>query len=210
MQLQPLKKYIIPVLLIYLGVIKSSEKELPRSADSKNHEKAQKQPNENSVMQMDDKKMGVQQSSTPAQNSKQEVQKENTSEVITPSKNQEENKKLERTISVSNQITESMTTYRKHWTGNYTPSKFTVTINDQELKKDGSLQIPIKDDTVHVVYNYEFKVLGRVQRAGGKKITFRVPQDTEKLVSTFSWDAAPSNLILDKAHVVSMQDIGQS
>jgi hypothetical protein len=112
-----------------------------------------------------------------------------------------------RTITISNEITDDMLTYKKHWSGHHSPSKFVMTINDQEVRKGESTAIKLTgDDVVKVSFNYEFRALGRVQRTGGRVLEFKIPQEVEKITSTFSWDA-PSNIVLDKGQLVASQEI---
>jgi hypothetical protein len=112
----------------------------------------------------------------------------------------------ERTVTICNQITDDMLTYKKHWSGHHSPSKFVVCINDQELKKGTMMPVKIKDDKLEITYSYEFRALGRVQRKGGKRIEFKVPKEVEKVCSTFSWDDHES-FVLDKAQLVASYDI---
>jgi len=112
---------------------------------------------------------------------------------------------IERTVLVSNEITKDMITYKKHWTGNYTPSKFILMVNGQELKQEAATPIKVTDDKLCVNFEYEFKVLGKVHRAGGRKFEYILPKDIEKVCSTFSWDA-PANLVLNKGGLVASSD----
>jgi hypothetical protein len=113
---------------------------------------------------------------------------------------------IERVVMVSNEITEDMITYKKHWSGHHSPSKFVVTVNDQEIKKGIATPIKVKNDTLAVSYNYEFTALGKVYRTGGKKLEYKVPKEVKKLTSTFSWDT-PSNLVLDSCQLIASYDI---
>lgn len=131
-----------------------------------------------------------------------EVEKAKSEIKVSPKK-----ESAERTITISNEITDEMLTYKKHWSGHHSPSQFVVSINDQEIKKGAPTTIKVKDDdTINVSFNYEFRALGRVQRSGGRKLQFKVPKEVEKVTSTFSWDA-PSNVVLDKAQLISSTDI---
>lgn len=155
------------------------------------------------------KKTEIAQNSTPANSLCKDVIKKPTQTKVEPLKQvvaHTKQEEKERTIIISNNITQDMITYKKHWTGNYTPSTFTVKVNDQELKNDEATAVTVKDDTVQLTFNYEFKVFGKVQRAGARKVAFRVPKEVEKVTSTFSWDA-PSNIIVDKGELISCQDI---
>lgn len=114
-------------------------------------------------------------------------------------------KSVPRTIVVSNHITQDMITYKKHWTGNYTPSKFILMVNGQEVKQDAATPIQVTGDKLCMSFDYEFKVFGKVQRAGGRKLEYVVPPDVEKISSTFSWDE-PTNLVLNKGLLVASVD----
>ncbi len=114
-------------------------------------------------------------------------------------------KPVERTVLLSNEITKDMITYKKHWTGNYTPSKFILMANGQEVKQDTATPIKVTDDKLCVSFDYEFKVFGKVQRAGGRKLEYTVPPEIEKICSTFSWDD-PTNLVLNKGLLVASKD----
>lgn len=114
-------------------------------------------------------------------------------------------KPIERTVLVANEITKDMITYKKHWTGHYIPSKFILMVNGQEVKHDVAKEIKIIDDALSVSFDYEFKVLGKVHRAGGRKFEYTVPSDVEKISSTFSWDD-PTNLVLNKGILVASKD----
>ena len=93
----------------------------------------------------------------------------------------------ERIVTVCNKITKDMTTYKRHWTGSYTPSKFILSVNDQEVKQGSHEKIKIKDNTLKVRYDFVFSVGGVPYRSGGKVVEFKVPDDVEAIEPTFSW-----------------------
>jgi hypothetical protein len=115
-------------------------------------------------------------------------------------------KPVTRTVRVSNRITKDMITYKKHWTGHYTPSKFALKINGQEVKQNSTTDITVTDNKVRASFDYEFKVFGKVQRVGGREFDLIVPENTDKIASTFSWDE-PANLVFDRGTLVNSKDI---
>lgn len=114
----------------------------------------------------------------------------------------------ERVVTVCHKITEDMTTYKRHWSGKHiTPSKFVVSVNDQELKHGIGEKIKIIDDTLKIRYDYVFSVAGVKYRSGGKVLEFKVPADVENIEPTFSWDTPPHHIALDKAEYLSSYDV---
>lgn len=113
----------------------------------------------------------------------------------------------ERTIAVANAITDDMITYKKHWSGNHTPSTFVMKVNNQEVKNGTTTDVIVKDDKLDVSFNYEFTVCKKAYRVGGKKLHYKVPQNVNKVTSTFSWDVN-SNLVIDNAELLSSYEVG--
>ncbi len=111
----------------------------------------------------------------------------------------------ERIVTICNDITQDMVTYKKHWSGHHAPSKFIVKVNDQELKKGVPTPVKVVDDNVRISYSYEFRAMGCVYRTGGRNLEYKIPKKVEQCSSTFSWDA-PHNLILEHGQLVAVTD----
>ncbi len=112
----------------------------------------------------------------------------------------------QRTIAISNAITDDMITYKKHWSGNHKPN-FTMKVNNQEIKNGTTADVIVTDDKLDVSFNYEFTVCKKTYRAGGKKLHYKVPQNVNKVTSTFSWDVN-SNVVIDNAELLSSYEVG--
>lgn len=111
----------------------------------------------------------------------------------------------ERMVTICNDITQDMITYKKHWSGNHMPSKFIVKVNDQELKKGVPTPVKVVNDNVRISYTYEFRAMGCVYRTGGKNLEYKIPQKVEQCKSTFSWDE-PNNFILEHGQLINAID----
>jgi hypothetical protein len=115
--------------------------------------------------------------------------------------------KQETTVAQASSVkTKDMLTYKKHWTGHYTPSKFILMMNGQEIKQDTTTDIALTDGVLNASYEFEFTVFGKVQRAGKRVFEFKIPEAVENIASTFSWDE-PKNLVLNKGALVASKDV---
>ena len=117
--------------------------------------------------------------------------------------------KSPRTITIVNNITKDDITYKKHWSGHYTPSSFHIKINNEEFmnhpnKKNQRryrvrstakvptttpTEITIVDNEVDVEIFYEFKVMGISHRKETKRFNTKIPDGTQKLVAQFNWES---------------------
>lgn len=106
-----------------------------------------------------------------------------------------------RNITVTNNITKDMITYKKHWSGNHTPSKFYVKINGEKLpnnfgrsstKKQATQhtqkELTIANDTLDVEIYFKFTYMGITHHEETIKYTGTLPHDAAAIASSFSWD----------------------
>lgn len=101
-----------------------------------------------------------------------------------------------RTITIKNGIDDTDLAYQ-HWTGSYSPKKFTVSINGVEIDQQGSVPITIINNELIVSYSYDFGYNIKKAR-GAYQVTFAVEKDATDLLLTFSWHN-DWHVILDKA-----------
>ena len=80
----------------------------------------------------------------------------------------------QKTVMINNQLSRDMLTYKKHWSGNHTPTQFNITFNGQNVENGTSKSIAVdKDQKIVVRYQYEFKY-GLYVRKGGHEIAYKV------------------------------------
>jgi hypothetical protein len=112
----------------------------------------------------------------------------------------EENKP--RTITIKNGITPSMLAYA-HWTGTYTPSIFTLEVNDKTLALGEQIVTPLIDDTFTASYYYSFM---NGYKSGARKVTLKVDHETPFVELGFSWKSE-WHVISDQASPESIENI---
>jgi hypothetical protein len=105
----------------------------------------------------------------------------------------------ERVITIKNNISKAMITYHKIIS--ITPN-FTLTVNDQTIKQNEQITVPVIDGKVNVAYAYDFKG----HRKGKKSVTFEVPQDKDTFDITFSWKNEP-RISMENAQALEVKEI---
>jgi len=88
------------------------------------------------------------------------------------------------TVTVKNNIKPAMLAY-KHWTGEYKPDIFTLSINGQIIEQDKEYKVLASDNTLEVRYDYSF---ANGFRKGAKIVKFQIEKNNNNLTLTFSWD----------------------
>jgi|GEM_PF-2899484 len=106
---------------------------------------------------------------------------------------QEIDNKETRTITIKNNITADMLKYA-HWTGTYSPTSFTVNIDNSRLEAGQERAINIKNNRLVVDYQYVFM---NGYKKGHRVVTFDVDKDAAMVNLTFSWKT--------KWHILSEQ-----
>jgi|GEM_PF-4483742 len=87
-----------------------------------------------------------------------------------------------RPITVTNKISERMTTY--HLLGTDYVPEFQCTVNGIPMKHGCKTEIPIVDNTFVVKYRYNF---AQGYCKGAKEVTFEIEPDKKECVLEFSW-----------------------
>ena len=107
-----------------------------------------------------------------------------------------------RTVKIKNNVVEKKLKY-KYLFLTYIPTKFSITINDQELKQDEEMDVTIKDNKLSVRYDYEFM---DGKRTGAKVVHFEVDPEAQELDLSFSWKDK-WRVIIDGAEATSFERI---
>lgn len=114
-------------------------------------------------------------------------------------------------VTVINNITPEMTTY-PHWTKDYTPTTFEISVNGETLNPLEQKEIVVKDNApLKVSYKYSFL---NGYRTGEKEESFTVSPDiTEPISLEFSWKSSPEHVSLKRItpvnHVAHVKEIVQ-
>jgi hypothetical protein len=91
-------------------------------------------------------------------------------------------KEVNRAISVKNNITEKMLSYKKGFLS-YVP-EFKVVVNGIPLAQGGQQTFEIPDNILNVTYSYDF-VNG--YKTGTRTVIFSIPNDMNEVDITFDW-----------------------
>lgn len=83
----------------------------------------------------------------------------------------------------------------KHWTGTYSPDKFTVSINGTTVQPGESCTITEKK-SFDVEYEYSF-VNG--YRTGKETLSYAMNENSSNGTLTFSWNSKPHHVSIDNA-----------
>jgi hypothetical protein len=86
-------------------------------------------------------------------------------------------------IVVTNAIEPKMLEY-KHWTGKYSPEKFSISVNGAEIAQGSTYEIPANSSTVEIGYTYSFM---NGMKSGGRKISYQLNENITQLNITFDW-----------------------
>ncbi len=124
----------------------------------------------------------------------------------------EPKKIIQHSITIENQLTKKMLTYK--YFVSYNPTKFDLYANNvhlitlDEKQRPVSTQlnkVPLKDNKLVIRYYYEFM---NGSRKGAKEVVFKIEPDTEILNLTFSWKDK-WRVIFDNAVPISVERIEQ-
>ena len=110
-------------------------------------------------------------------NKKKNITKKTRQDVI------QEKKASNKKITVKNNITTEMLTY-KHWTGAYKPL-FSLTVNGKKIEQGKEQEVPIKDDMIEIRYDYSF---ANGFKKGAKIIHCSIEKEVKNVDIFFSWD----------------------
>lgn len=92
-----------------------------------------------------------------------------------------------RTITIKNNISEDMTSY-KYWNINYKPSSFKIVIDNQDLSPTQEQRIALDTNKITVRYEYEFL---KGYRKGKQDIEIVIPEQPDHFDLEFSWLKEP-------------------
>lgn len=107
-----------------------------------------------------------------------------------------------RKIIIKNGITKKMLSY-KHWTGKYTPSIFTIKVNDMPITEGNEQTITLENNRFTVSYRYSFM---NGYRTGARTITFIVNPEAHEVNLSFAWKNT-WHVLCDQASPESVQEI---
>lgn len=88
----------------------------------------------------------------------------------------------ERVIEIINGIEPSMLEY--HYFGTHKPTKFSISINENQIDAKKSCKVPVKQNHINVRYDYEF---AQGLYKGSKIVDLAVDPQAQKVVLNFSW-----------------------
>jgi hypothetical protein len=100
-----------------------------------------------------------------------------------------------RMVTITNAITQKMTTYHKGIFGSFTP-KFRVEINDTPVDMGKQVTVAAPNNQIDVKYHYNFL---NGYRVGWHTIRVTLPPKGDKFTLTFSWKAKDRHVIVDGA-----------
>ena len=86
-------------------------------------------------------------------------------------------------ITISNNIAQEALVY-KHWSGTYTPEQFTISVNGNELQQGEKIDVCPENGIVTLGYTYSFH---NGMRTGGKKVEYKLNENTAHSAIGFSW-----------------------
>ncbi|HEB41672.1 MAG TPA: hypothetical protein ENI08_01460 [Candidatus Dependentiae bacterium] len=92
-------------------------------------------------------------------------------------------KPINKTITVKNNITTDMITY-KHWTGTHEPF-FILTVNGKKIEQGKQEEITVKDNRLEVRYDYSF---ANGFRKDTTIVSCNIEKNAKDVDITFSWD----------------------
>ncbi len=92
-------------------------------------------------------------------------------------------KPINKTITVKNNITTDMLTY-KHWTGTHEPF-FILTVNGKKIEQGKQEKVTVKDNNLEIRYDYSF---ANGFRKGAQIISCCIEKDAKDVDITFSWN----------------------
>jgi hypothetical protein len=102
-----------------------------------------------------------------------------------------------RNVVVTNQITNQMATYTKHWSGYHLP-EWKLVVNGVVLDSTVSQEISVINNMLSLEFWYEFFALGRSYTKGSACATFCLPKDITHVDVEFSWDREERLLLTTK------------
>jgi hypothetical protein len=86
-------------------------------------------------------------------------------------------------ITITNAIEPKMLEY-KHWTGKYSPDKFSISVNGTEIEQGKTRSIPANSPTVEIGYTYSFM---NGMKSGGRRISYQLDENITQANITFNW-----------------------
>ncbi len=105
-------------------------------------------------------------------------------------------------IAITNAIEPSMLAY-KHWTGTYSPDKFTLTINGVEVAQGANCTITTTKEPLEISYSYSFM---NGMRTGAKTVSYQLNENIAHARITFSWKDN-WKVIVDNGTPISQKEI---
>lgn len=103
-------------------------------------------------------------------------------------------------ITITNNITPEMLNY-KHWTGTYSPEKFTISVNNTKVTAGESYTFTKTNDPLVINFDYSFM---NGMRKGGKKISYTMHENSTTASLSFSW-SENHKVIIDNATPLSIE-----
>ena len=118
-------------------------------------------------------------------------------EIATASATQQESSTEQSSITITNAIESSMLAY-KHWTGTYSPEKFTITIDGTIIAQGEHYKFPVSQSTVQIRYDYSFM---NGMRTGAKIVSYQLHENITATELTFSWKES-CKVLLESATLI--------
>ena len=100
-------------------------------------------------------------------------------------------------LKVYNRITDKMTTYTKHWSGNHTP-KWHLKINNSMIESGLNRTIKMRKKILTLEFYFEFWALGKLQRKGTITAKYSIAPCIKGVIVTFDWDKEERLVVKNK------------
>jgi hypothetical protein len=150
----------------------------PTSALESNNKSSQSETSQKTKI----KKSTIQEQQEKTEKKIQKNKKSSSNKKEASLKEKEEKEIPDKTITIKNDITPDMISY-KHWSGTYEPS-FTLSVNGKKIGQGEQEKIIVKDNQFDVRYDYSF---ANGFRKGANIVSCQLDHDADKVDITFSW-----------------------
>ncbi len=103
-------------------------------------------------------------------------------EITLAKKQKKECQSAQKTITVKNEITTEMLSY-KHWSGTHKPT-FKLSVNGKEIEQGNQEKITVQDNQLDIRYDYSF---ANGFRTGATIVSCQLDKNADAVDITFSW-----------------------
>jgi len=97
-----------------------------------------------------------------------------------------------------------------HWSGTYSPSTLRIKVNNKWIEPGQKISLEIKDNTIQILYIFQFTVGNIVYHDNAQLITYKINPDAETITLTIKWGEKPTSLqVSDAQRVDIIHDYGK-